>query len=261
MSGFRLATAARIALVLLPLALACQARAESVPPDAPETVRVTGVRAIPWKSYRAMRAAMDARDEYQDLAPNARLSFGIVLPPGQKLPPNFAMRVRTPDGKEYPVEMTGNLFQVPVLPGDLRDADLVTNLKGVPVKIGLQVVTPDLPPGMDRLGDLRLYCEMMDAIDRVDEGVLKRLLRPDPCKRPGAAQWFAVPLARPTSGGALVEGERNAELARRDDQGGTYYDIPLGDSSWGNDALVAYGYLEPFPANRGRGRLRFKGKD
>lgn len=257
----RVAAAARIALLLISLALACQARSDPTPMEMLEPVRVTGVRAIAWKSYRAMRAAMDAYAAHRDMAPNARFAFGAILPPGRELPLNFAMRVRAAGGKEYPIEMTGNRFQLPILPGDMRDADLVTNLKGVSIKVGVEVHTRDLPRGMDRLGDLRLYCEVMRAIDRVDESLLERLLLPDSCHSRGALRWFSAPLNQATMGAFLVEADRKTPLTSRVDADGTYYGVPLSDTSWSDDALVSYDYLEPYPANRDKGRLRFTEKN
>ncbi|RZA32369.1 MAG: hypothetical protein EOP92_26385 [Lysobacteraceae bacterium] len=250
---------ARTVILLLPLGLACQAAGATQPAESPEVVRVTGLRAIPWKSYRAMRAAMDAHDTYRTLAPHAVFSFGVVLPSGQKLPPNFAMRVRTPDGTEYPVAMEGTLFKLPVLPDDLLDADLVTNLKGVTVKIGILMETPGLPPGMDRLGDLRLTCQIERAINRIEDDLVARLLRPNVCETSKGSYWMAVRL--PSDAATLVEGTRTLALERRDQAHRTTYRIPLHDASWGNDTLVDYKYTKPFPAGLTGKRVRFTLKD
>jgi hypothetical protein len=232
---------AHLALALLPLAPACQAHAESTPADAPDVVRVTGVRATPWKSYRAMRAAMEAYEKHRDLAPDAEFSFGVVLPGTQPLPPNFALRVRTPDGKDYPITMNGKAFALPILPDDALDGDLVTNLKGVPIKIGIRVETPGVAAGMDRLGDLRLTCQIDQALARFDDNFLARLIRPNVCET-ASGHWWMAPGWSPSGGAFVVEGQRSAPLESGNRMGIARYRVPLQDTSWGNDALLDFRY-------------------
>jgi len=248
-------------LVLLPLALAGPLAGASEPAQNPEVVRITGLRAIPWKSYRALRAAMDAYAAHKGLAPDAVFKLGVVLPPGATLPPNFAMRVSTPDGKEYPITMNGKLFELPILPEDVLDADLVTNLKGTAVKIGIHMETPGVPIGMDRLGDLRLSCRIERAIDRVEDGLLARMLRPDVCDTPKGAYWTYAHFGVPSSGAALVDSARRQALERRTDAHGIRYRIPLYDTGWGNDTLVEYAYTKLLPAATSGRTLRFTLKD
>lgn len=242
------------ASLLVMSTLACDARAQTTPSDAPDVVRVTGLRAIPWKSYRAMRAAMDAHAKYKGHAPDATFSFGLRLPAGYKLPPNFAMRVRTPDGQEYPIAMKGVLFTPPILPDDALDADVVTNLKGVAVKVGTQLDTPGVPAGMDRLGDIRLECQIDRAIKRVEDDLVTRLLRPNFCENQTTTYWITP--SRPADGAELVDGERRMALIASNEGAGLSFKIPVGDTGWSDNALVEYHYTAPF---RGNGvRLRFK---
>lgn len=227
-------------------------RAESTSSDAPDVVRVTGLRAIPWKSYRAMRAAMDAYAKYKGHAPDAEFNFGLVLPDGYKLPPNFAMRVRTPEGREYPIVMKGVLFIPPILPDDALDADVVTNLKGVAIKVGIRVDTPGVPAGMDRLGDRRLICQIDRAITRVEDDYLSRLLRPNYCEKQ-TANW-TIP-SQPANGAEVVDGVNRMMLPASNSSSGMRFQIPLKDTNWSDDALVDYHYTAPF---RGKAaRLRY----
>lgn len=233
--------AAHLLIALLPLLPAGQALAAPTPAEAPDVVRVSGLRATPWKSYRALRAAMAAYEQHKDLAPDAVFTFSVKLPGGQPVPPTFAMRVLTPDGKEYPVAMDGQSFMPPILPDDALDGDLVTNLKGIRIKIGIRVETPGVPVGMNRLGDLRLVCRIDHAIADVEDNVLRRLIRPNVCENPIGGWWFG-PASVPTDGGMLVEGTRSAQLERHDRQATARYRIPLHDTSWSNEALVQYQY-------------------
>lgn len=247
----------RTALFLLALALACAPARADNPPDTPDVVRVTALRAIPWKSYRALRAAMDAYEQHKHLAPDAGFSFGVVLPPNVNLPTNFAMRVRTPEGREYPITMDGKLFKLPMLPDGMLDADLVSNLKGIAVKIGIHIETPGVPPGMDRLGDLRLTCEIEYAIHGVEDGFFARMLRPNACETPKGGYWTYARSDLPRTGTTLVDGAHTAALKGHDDSNGTRYRMPLYDANWSDDTLVDYGYLTPFPARVAARALRF----
>ena len=56
--------------------------------SAAQVVRVTGLRAVPWKSYRAMRAAVAAFEKYKLLAPDAVFRFAVPPPVGKTLPAN-----------------------------------------------------------------------------------------------------------------------------------------------------------------------------
>lgn len=252
--------ALRLACAVLPLLWAASAVAEPAPPETPEVVRVTGLRAIPWKSYRAMRAARDAYEAHKALAPEAVFRFGVILPPGQPLPPNFALRVRTQDGKEYPIKLYNNEFILPAVPDDVLDADLVTNLKGVPIRIGIRVESPDVPEGMDRLGDLRLTCRIERAIDRVDQGTLSNLLEGPKCDSKNGSYWMYAPLNLPSVAAYLVEGTRVEALTRGEDANGRRYRLPLQDQDWSDDALVKYRFTRPYPAGRAHA-LRFTLKE
>ena len=90
-------------------------------------VHVTGLRAVPWKSYGAMRAAVAAYEKHKSLAPDAIFRFAVMPPAGIKLPPNFSLRVRTEEGEEFPIRLEhGELFALPLLPDLKGDADLVS---------------------------------------------------------------------------------------------------------------------------------------
>lgn len=237
-------------VVALASMLTCSARAQSTPSDAPDVVRVTGVRAIPWKSYRAMRAAMDAYAKYKGHAPDAEFNFGLILPDGYKLPPNFAMRVRTPEGLEYPIVMKDKFFIPPIIPDEALNADVVTNLKGVTVRIGTRVDTPGVPAGMDRLGDMRLACQVGRAIRRVEDDPVTRLLRPNICENRTTNYWMTP--SRPADGAELVDGERRIMLDARKEGAGMWFRIPLHDTRWNDNAIVLYHYKVPYQGKSAR---------
>lgn len=211
-------------------------------------VRVTGVRAIPWKSYRAMRAAVATYEQYKSLAPDAIFSFAVLAPAGATLPPNFALRVRTRDGQEYPIALeNGELFQLPVLPDPRVDADLVSNVKEGPLRIGLLVHTRGVPPEKERLGDVRLRLHINQAIAAVDDpGTDRRCSvksRWSGCKRPSVTVWHQPRAA--TSGASIVEAHRREPLEAGGNPYSPAYRMPISGERWGHDALIEFNYRQP----------------
>jgi hypothetical protein len=218
--------------------------------SAGAVVRVTGLRALPWKSYRALRAAVAAFEKYRSLAPDAVFGFAVLPPAGKTLPPHFALRVRTRDGKEFPVPVeSGELFQLPVLPDPDIDADLVSNLKEGQLRIGLLVRTPTVPADKERLGDVRLRAEISQAIADVDhpsddpECLTKRLLLPRRCRPAHVAIWYK-PRA-PASGAWVVEGRRREALAGNGDPVYPAFKMPVNAGHLGNDAVIEFDYKNP----------------
>lgn len=215
-----------------------------------QVVRVTGLRAIPWKSYRAMRAAVAAFDKYKFLAPDAVFRFAVLPPAGKTLPPHFALRVRTRDGAEFAVPLENNeLFQLPALPDPDAQADLVSNLKDGQLRIGLLVHTPSVPSDKERLGDVRLRAEISQAIADVDHPsddprcMRKTLLLPRHCRPTHVAVWYK-PRA-PASGAWLVDGNRREALASNGEPDDPAYKMPVNAGHLGNDLIIEFDYKNP----------------
>lgn len=212
-------------------------------------VRVTGLRAVPWKSYGAMRAAVSAYEKHQSLAPDAVFSFALMPPAGMQLPPNFALRVRTETGQEFPIPLEhGELFTLPLLPDLEAEADLVSNFKGGTLRIGLLVHTPTVSPEKLRLGDLRLRYEINAAIAMFDDpqeydAQCKGTGRWSRCKRPSKAIWHQPWAA--TSGAWIIEGSRRTPLQANDDPKNPMYRMPIASGQWSNDAIIEFDYKVP----------------
>ncbi|MPQ57331.1 tetratricopeptide repeat protein [Duganella sp. FT27W] len=209
-------------------------------------VRVTGLRAVPWKSYGAMRAAVSAYEKHKSLAPDAVFRFAVMPPAGMKLPPNFALRVRTEQGQEFPISLEhGELFTLPPLPEFDGDADLVSNFKGGALRIGLLVHTRTVPPEKLRLGDLRLRYEITAAIEMFDnpgeyDTKCRAPGRWNRCKRPTKAIWHRPWTA--TSGAWIVEGSRRVPLQASENPGDHMYRMPIASKDWGNNAIIEFDY-------------------
>jgi len=211
-------------------------------------VRVTGLRVIPWKSYRAMRAAIAAYERYKYLAPEAVFSFAVLLSAGKTLPPNFELRVRTKDGTEYPITLEhGMLFQLPALPDPEADASLVSNLKDGQLRIGLLLHSQNVPLEEERLGDVRLRNEISQAIADVEhpnyDPMCWRRRSASQCRPRHVAVWYK-PRA-PTSGAWLVEGDRKEALENNGDMDYPSYKIPVNAGHLGNDAIIEFAYKKP----------------
>jgi len=210
-------------------------------------VRVTGLRATPWKSYRALRAAIAAFEANQSLAPDAVFSFAVLPPAGKTLPPNFKLRVRTRDGNETPIALeNGELFQLPALRDAGADADLVSNVREGVLRIGLLVHTRGVPPEKERLGDVRLRNEINRAIADVDHpnddpACLRKRPGRNGCKaRPRDTVWHR-PRA-PAGGATIAEGGRREALEGDRDARWPSYKMPVYSGRWGNDAIIEFDY-------------------
>jgi hypothetical protein len=236
-------------LAVLMQAAAAQAPAPSTDAASFTTVRVTGLRAIPWKSYRAMRAAVAAYEHYKFLAPDTVFRFAVMPPPGMTLPPDFKLRVRTEDGKELPITLVnGELFQLPELPDPKADADLVSNFKGGPLRIGLLVHTIHVPTDQERLGDVRLRNEINLAIADVDHPsddprCMRGRRNAIECKRPRFAVWYKPRAV--TSGAWIIDGNRKEPLEASDDAAYPSYRMPISAGHFSNDAIIEFAYTKP----------------
>jgi hypothetical protein len=217
-------------------------------PNGVSVVRVTGLRAISWKSYRAMRAAIAAYEQYKYLAPDAVFSFAVLPSPGKTLPSNFELRVRTKDGAEYPIKLEhGMLFQLPTLLDPTADASLVSNLKEGLLRIGLLLHSRNVPPEEERLGDVRLRNEIGQAIRDVEhpdyDPMCWRRRGARQCRPRHVTVWYK-PRA-PASGAWLVEGNRKEALDSNGDLDYPSYKIPVNAGHLGNDAIIEFAYKKP----------------
>lgn len=216
-------------------------------------VRVTGLRVIPWKSYRAMRAAIAAYEKYKYLAPEAVFSFAVLPSPGTTLPPNFELRVRTNDGTEFPITLEhGMLFQLPALPDPDADASLVSNVRDGQLRIGLLLHSQNVPPDQERLGDVRLRNEISQAIADVEhpnyDPMCWRRRGASRCRPRHVTVWYK-PRA-PASGAWLVEGNRKEALENNGDLDYPSYKIPVNAGHLGNDAVIEFTYKKPLGSVR-----------
>ena len=244
-------------------------------PRPDDAVVVTAVRNPVDKSYRRMLRGMETFEKRKrDLAPNATLRFKL-------LPRRTGTKFDTVN-----LELVGDSFATPIevaadntftVPRDRlavkENASVQADRKELTMTWRADVRSPGLPPGVRRLGDLRLECAVgMEAglisNSRTGIGRLARYLfdSADYCERPRNRYLFFAD--RPVFNVTLVSGDRREDLpVERLYAGATVdpdwkrdlaycdcevlidrtYFMPLGDRSWPDDTLVYFEYVDDDP--------------
>jgi len=268
----------RIILAAL-LGAALPARAQTAPDASQQptpaadiqTVTVTYTRNPVDKSYRKMIRGMERFAREHALAPQAALRFRL-LP-----------RTPTVDMHGITLRVIGDHIGVPVtvapdnsfvLPRNEQalqeDAAVVANRKTTSMTWRAQVVTPGLPPGTRRLGDLRLECLVGMEAGLVSNSsplfgwISNALTSPEQvCNSPDGNFLFFT--ERPVFSVTLRAGDRSEILPFRFLYAGgeqtrdmlpfcdcqvlldrTYY-APIWDRSWPDDTLVSFDYMDDAP--------------
>ena len=254
------------------LLLACLAGAPALAQSGqPTTVTVQSTRDPVDKSYRKMIRGMERFEREHALAPNAPLRFQLL----PRLPTvdmrGITLRVAG-DTVSVPVPVAeDNSFVLPRNEAALReDAAVLANRKTTSMTWRALIVTPGLPPGTRRLGDMRLECRV-----GVEAGLVSNssplfswindvLTSPEQvCGSPNGNYLFFA--ERPIFSVRLRAGDRvevlpfrmlyaggeqsKADLQYCDCQvmlDRTFY-APIWDSSWPDDTLVEFEYMEDRP--------------
>ena len=253
-----------------------QGKAQEKPAPALSSVTVTAKanRDPVEKSYRKMIRGMDLFDAQRSLSPNGSLRFKL-LP-----------RRRDTDLNAIELEVLGSTvdFAVPVEadhtftlmrnPQAFReDAQVTPNRKRQSMTWRTEIRTPGLPPHSRRLGDLRLECRVGMEAGLVSNssnivGQLTQAVLNTPAYCDKKAPLYLYFADRPLFSVALVSGQRREVLAidrlyasASDDPGlkddlpycdcevllDRTYVLPLGDTSWPDDTLVEFEYMDDAP--------------
>jgi hypothetical protein len=241
----------------------------------PQTVTVTSTRDPVDKSYRKMIRGMERFEREHALAPQAVLRFHLLpRTPGANMS-GITLRVLG-DHIALPVQVAeDNTFVLPRNAQALdEDAAVVANRKTTSMTWRAQVITPGLPSGARRLGDLRLECLVGMEAGLVSNSsplfgwISNALTSPEQvCNSPEGNFLFFT--ERPIFSVILRAGERTEVLPFRMLYAGgeqtrdmlpfcdcqslldrTYY-APIWDRSWPDDTLVTFEYMdEPPPEAR-----------
>lgn len=252
-----------MALSVLP-ALPAHAGQGAMPaPDTEAPVSVVEVQGLTdpdAHAYRKMIRGMDAFERYRRLAPAAQLRYRLIPRLRGVRTDGVTVTVQG-DHVKLPVPLDADLTFT--LPRDARAWDdrarVVTNRKDRSFAWMPDVRTPGLPPGVRRLGDLRLECE----IDR-EAGLLSGYKPPsyllidatiDVCTTFPGGQWMYYG-DRPIFNVTLVHGQRRQPVLASTMYGAfiprvfwPFYDfqphlldrafaLKVSDTSWPDDTLV-----------------------
>jgi hypothetical protein len=263
----------RVILGLAVLAGPSAALAQAVGP--PVVVKLQSTRDPVDKSYRRMIKGMERFERERALAPTAPLRFQLL----PRLPTvdmtGITLRIAG-DTVSVPVEVApDNSFVLPRNETALReDAAVVANRKTTSMTWRAQIVTPGLPAGTRRLGDMRLECLVGVEAGLVSNSsplfgwISNALTTPEQvCNSPNGNYLFfaerpvfSVRLRAVNGAHERVEtlpfnmlyagGEQSkADLQYCDCQvmlDRTFY-APIWDKSWPDDTLVEFEYMEDAP--------------
>lgn len=237
----------------------------------PATVKVQSTRDPVDKSYRKMIKGMERFARERALAPAAPLRFQLL----PRLPTvdmrGITLRIAG-DTVSVPVEVApDNSFVLPRNEAALReDAAVVANRKTTSMTWRAQIITPGLPAGTRRLGDMRLECLVGVEAGLVSNSsplfgwISNALTTPEQvCNSPNGNYLFFA--ERPVFSVRLRAGERvetlpfsmlyaGGEQSKADLQfcdcqvmlDRTFY-APIWDKSWPDDTLVEFEYMEDAP--------------
>lgn len=236
----------RLSIIAALLAMAAPSFAqEAGASDAAETVKVSSIKDPALQPYRRMQRGLDAWEDKRALAPNASLRFELLTLDG-KMAVTDGLQLRVA-GEKVDIPLPVDADASFVLPRSQEawdeEADLVSNRKKDQLRWRPRVRTPGVPGNARRLGDLRLECEVQQAVRKEDIPLMYRaaaVAAGGICNLPMVGYVFRAP--RRLASATVVSGERKAALALHEN--GVGYLAPLRDKGWDNEALVVYEFKE-----------------
>lgn len=238
----------RLSIIAALLAMAAPSFAQdgAVPvPSAAEKVEVSSIKDPALQPYHRMVRGLDAWEEKRALAPQASLRFELLTLDGKMVAPDGLQLRLAGDQVDMALPIDAEAtFVLPRSQEALDDkADLVLNRKKDQMRWRPRVRTPGVPDNARRLGDLRLECEVQQAVRKEEMPLLYRagaVAAGGMCNLPMVGYIFRAP--KRLASATVVSGERKARLALH--ANGAGYMVPMRDKSWDNDALVVYEFAE-----------------
>lgn len=222
--------------------------AQEAQTDSPLTeifapVLVQGLGNPATASYVKLLRGVKAFVANQALAPLAPVRFQIVDLSKSEVPTK--LRLEAGD-KIIPIALDAEgLFELPTV--DVvgsADGELVTNRKAGKVKVAAFVASPGTSRESQRLGDVRLWCEVTWAMWEYDEpifGKLVSLMTDGPCKSTKIKIGRLPPPGWKATFAEILEGSRREAIAIRDKEGA--FSPPITDLSWSNEAVLQVKYV------------------
>jgi hypothetical protein len=227
--------------------------AQDVVPSKDQTgvVHVSAMKNPEMHSYRAIVAGLDIFDALHALAPDVpRLLFAARSAQGGPLRGAVPAAKLSGDDFSLSLPLDGEAqFSVPrnQQAWDSK-AELVLDRKRREVRVWPSINSPGLRANQRRLGDIRLECQVVLAVAKKEAPlwavalVNTVILTPDWCGfMKNKDRLWDVAMAAPLASAVLVDGNRSAALKVK----GNRFRIPIGDTSWSNDALIEVAFAAP----------------
>ena len=223
--------------------------------DERGTVHINAIRNPELHTYRAIAAGLDKFDELHALAPGVpQLRFQVEARRGKPLGELPTARISA-DDFSIPLTLDQDArFSVPRSQAAYdAKAELVLNRKKREARVVPWIRTPGLADGQVRLGDVRLDCQVKIAIVKEEmpfwvNGLINGfLLTTDWCSwfkgetPKGGDRVWSQDAAAKLSAATMRDGERSTALKVE----GKTYRLPIGDTSWSNDAIVELEFAPP----------------
>jgi hypothetical protein len=207
-----------------------------------ETVSTSGLKDADWKPYASMLNGMDAYEKFKHHAPTAPLKFIIRGHGGKTAFSELALRI----------EDEGNSIAVPiaedgtfVLPRDQaladKKAEMVLNKKKG-YQWTARILSANSSENAWRLGDMRLQCEVMLAINKDSLSFIARtaLLAIDPCHSSVVNFVRALP-PKANEIIAVYSGKRE-KMELHEADGKLSFRIPFDENKYPDDTLFEVKY-------------------
>jgi hypothetical protein len=236
--------------------LSCGAAAQDKENDERATVHVNAIKNPELHTYRAIAAGLDKFDELHALAPAVpQLRFQVEGRGGKALAGELPTARISADDFSIPLTLDQDARFSVVRSQAAWDAkaELVLNRKKYDARVVSYVRTPGLADNQVRLGDVRLDCQVKIAIVKEEipfwvNGLINGiLLTTDWCSwfkgetpKGGDRVWSQNASAN-LSAATMRDGERSMALKVK----GKGYNLPIGDVSWSNDALIEFEFAPP----------------
>jgi hypothetical protein len=230
--------------LLLCALLACALPAARADEPVP-SVHVAGIADPEMRSYRSVAAGLDAFDASRALAPHATLRFRMRHADGA--PANagdgLQLRLASDDGgfqENVPIDGAGLLTVGRNRAAYDADATFILNRKNGLYTGHPEVRTAGLPDNVRRLGDLRLECRVTIAIVKDQMPFLAKaaintlMMTSDWCAKKDFN--YGVMAARKDVRAVLHDGARSRALETH----GWNAMVPIGDTTWPDDALLQF---------------------
>jgi hypothetical protein len=208
-----------------------------------EEILVSGVKGADWRSYRVMLKGVEAFNKLKNLAPNASLRFELrPQESGTSLNDVVLRLVNDVQSILVPINIDGTFVLEPGQISEDADADLLINKKRGLFRWLPYVRSPGLPPFARRLGDLRLECEVLWAIEKSNASFAERsffALLGGRCDSSKVRWFFQAP-------GEIAKmefsfGDRRESASENNIAKDRFaYAVPLHDKSWPNDTLILF---------------------